>query len=261
MIARQYTVRELKKIISESVNEFKPKLGDSVQKDNLKNNEKAYKDAESNIKDTSKNIKNNAIYAPMNDNKGMQDIDYDNINDEFKDKVKSQMKGYVSVDAEKKHKKDDYGNADFNDIKGFDVKNKILRKGKKVGKEIGLTTRKLKRDELENLTHSVYEGKKNIRLKFKHTEFVNENHMLTKIPDEFKKDGTKIQMVDKNNNEYIVEWSETPKVVCTTKINEQKNRIHELFNYKQTDTKTNCNSRLQEETKITEVLDKVRQLF
>ena len=41
---------------------------------------------------------------------GMHDLTYDSISKPFKDRVKSQMKGYVSKDAEDKHKNDEFGN-------------------------------------------------------------------------------------------------------------------------------------------------------
>ena len=63
------------------------------------------------------------------------------------------------------------------------------------------------------------------------------------------------------NNEYLVEWAEEPKVINRTKINEQKNRIQELFNYKRSESNTNSQSRLTEEKKISDILGKARALM
>ena len=41
-------------------------------------------------------------------------------------------------------------------------------------------------------------------------------------------------MEDKNSNKYFIEWSEEPKILNTTKINEQQAKIKQLFNYKRT---------------------------
>ena len=46
-----YKVEELKKIIRESQNEFKPKLGASVEADNKRNSDKFYKETTKNVKE------------------------------------------------------------------------------------------------------------------------------------------------------------------------------------------------------------------
>ena len=264
MSVKQYSVRELRAIVSESATEFTPKLGTNVEKDNKTINDKAYKDMEQATKSYDGGARNESSKKPRisySDNRGMQDLEYDNINKDFKEKVKSQLKGYVSKDAENKHKKDPFGNAEFTEIDGMDEKNKTLRNGKHIAKEIGLTSREINKKDIEDQTHSVFENKKIARLKFKNTTFLTENHMLTKVPDDFKVDGRKFSMRDKHDNEYLVEWGETPKVSCITKINEQKNRIQELFNYKRGESNTSCASRLTEENKVTDMLNKTRQLM
>ena len=85
--------------------------------------------------------------------------------------------------------------------------------------------------------------------------------MLSRVPDNFKVEGRKFIMKDKNNNEFLVEWSEEPKITNRTKINEQKNRIQELFNYKRSESTTSSQSRLTEETKFSDILGKARKLM
>lgn len=262
MATRSYSVSELKKIVKESANEFKPVYGKNVEKDNKEINDKAYKDMEKETKaydGGARNEKKNINY-PFSDNRGMEDLQYNNMNDTFKDKVKSQLKGYVSSDAEKKHKDDPYGNAEFNDIKGIEDKTKELQKGKDVAKQIGLTSREINKKDFEDLQKSVFENKM-FTIKFKNTTFITENHMLSRVPDNFKVEGKKFIMKDKMNNEYLVEWHEEPIVTNKTKIIEQKNRIQELFNYKRGESNTTNESRLTEDKKFSDILGKARKLM
>lgn len=263
MAIRTYSVSELKKIIKESTSEFEPKFGSkNLQGDNKKINDKAYKETSEKVKSydgSARNEKKNINY-PFSDNRGMEDIQYDNISDDFKKRVESQMKGYVSSDAEKKHKNDPYGNAEFNEIDGIKDKSKELQKGKDIAKEIGLTSREINKKDFEKQQESVFENKVTT-IKFKNTTFLTENHMLSRIPDNFKVEGKKFIMKDKVGNEFLVEWSEEPKVLNKTKINEQKNRIQELFNYKRSEQTTNAQSRLTEDKKISDMLGKARALM
>lgn len=265
METRQYNIGELRKILMEaSQNEFKPVMGKNVEKDNKKINDDAYQEMTKSTKTYDGGQKNKSgkkVQSPIDDNRGMQDLEYDQINNAYKDRVKSQLKGYVSSDAEKKHKDDQYGNAEFNEIDGLEDKTKELKKAKVNSKTIGLTSKELDKKEFENLTSNVFEDKKMPRLKFKNTVFVTEEHMLSKVPDDFKIEGKKFIMKDKNENEYLVEWSENPKSINKTKINEQNNRIQELFSYKSMSSKTTCKSRINEDKKISDMLDKARLLM
>lgn len=260
---RSYSVSELKRIVAESADEFKPKFGlKDLQSDNKKINDKAYKDMEKETKSYdggARNEKKNINY-PFSDNRGMEDLQYDNINDDFKKRVKSQMKGYVSVDAETKHKNDSYGNSEFNEIKGIEDKAKELQKGKDVAKQIGLTSKEINKKDFEDNQKSVFENKVTT-IRFKNTTFITENHMLTKVPDNFKIEGKTFVMKDKVNNEYLVEWYEEPIVTNRSKINEQKNRIQELFNYKRSESNTTNESRLTEDKKFSDILGKARKLM
>lgn len=264
MKTRQYTVRELKNIVKESAQEFKPKFGTNVQDDNKKINDKAYKEMAQATKDYDGGARNESKKKPVtpkDDNRGMENLEYNNMTDEFKNKVKSQMKGYTSSDAEKAHKNDPYGNAEFNGIEGLDDKAKEIKKGRDTAKEIGLTSREIDKKDFENQKKTVYHEGKMPRLKVKSTAFVSEGHMLSKVPDDYKVDGKKFSFRDKNDDEYIVEWSEKPKVTHVTKINEQKNRIMELFNYKRKDSNTTLSGRLTEDKKVEDMMDKARKLM
>lgn len=262
MSVRQYSVRELRRIISESASEFKPVMGKNVENDNKKINDKAYSEASKKAKSFDGGLTDRKkSNIPEDDNRGMQDLEYDNISKDFQDRVKSQIKGFASVDAEKKHSKDAFGNAEFDTVNGLDDKNKKLRTGKEIAKEIGLTSSHIDKKAFKDQSHSIYESEKMFKLKFKNTVFLTENHMLSKVPDDFKVNGKKFIMKDKLDNEYIVEWNETPNIVSLSKINEEKNRIKELFNYKSNESSTSSNSRLTENNKVNDMLDKARKLM
>jgi hypothetical protein len=263
MEVRKYKVSDLRRFLQESANEFKPVMGKNVAKENQTNNEKAYKDMEKEAKAYDGGVKQKDKAKPTypnSDNKGMQDLEYTNMSKDFKERVKSQMKGYTSADAEKNHKDDAFGNADFHEIENMKERHQEMQDGKNKAKEIGLTSREIDKKEFENQSSSVFEAKTYV-LKFKNTTFLTEQHMLSKVPDDFKVEGKKFIMKDKMNNEYLVEWKEEPIIFAKTKINEQQKRIHELFAYKRGDSKTNVNTRLTEDKKINDMLGRTRALM
>lgn len=264
MKTRQYSVRELRKIVTESAQEFKPRLGVNVERDNKRINDKAYQDMASATKDYDGGARNESkkkLQTPADDNRGMENLEYDGVNDAFKKRVRSQMKGYTSEDNEKAHRNDPFGNAEVNDIQGMDDKAKAIKKGRDVAKEIGLTSREIDKKDFEDQRQTVFHEGKMPRLKLKKTKFVCEEHMLSKVPDEYKVNGKKFSFRDKDDDEYIVEWAEEPKVTHLTKINEQKDRIFQLFNYKRKDSNTTHCGRLTEDSRVEDMMNRARQLM
>lgn len=258
MAYRQYSIKELKRIIKESSNEFKPKLGDKVESENKKNNNEAYKESEKLAKEVS--TKNRKIKCPNDDNLGMQDLEYDNINKDFKDRVNAQMKGYTSKDNENKHKNDEYGNADFTEIDGMKQKHAAIKKGKNIAKKNGLTSREIDGKDFDELTSSVFENKKISKIKFKNSCFISEEQIMNKIPDNFKYDGNKFIVEDKNNNKFYIVWNGSDtKILNQNKIVNEHNRILQLFNYKNPNTKNS--TLVNEDNKVNNMLDKSRLLF
>lgn len=263
---RMYQVSAIKDVVKESAKEFQPVFGKNVEKDNKEINDKAYKESEKRTQNYDGGVRNTKkkLTYPETDNKGMQDLEYDNMSPEFAKRVKAQMKGYVSAEAEKKHKDDDFGNAEHNEIEGMDKRAKAFKKGKDVASEIGLTGRELDKKDIEGLTKTIFdESKKYTKITFKNTEFINEGHMLTKVPDDFKVEGRQFIMRDKFNHEYLVEWreDERPYVLSRNKINEQNNRIQQLFKYQYGSTKTTNDIRLNEDKNIGEMLGKIKSLM
>lgn len=271
-----YNVGRIRRIIKESENEFKAVVfGDEETK---KINDKAYKDIEKETKKfdggltSSKKSSGRSLGFDDNESKGMSDLQYDSINKPFQDRVKSQMKGYASKDAEDKHKNDDFGNADF-DKDGNYYKNaakhaKSVKDGRDKATKIGLTGRELDKGEVDKQRKTVGESKGNKikMLTFKKTKFVNENHMMSRIPDEYKVEGNKFIMRDSAKNEYLVEWHAVePKVkekVNMYALNEQKNRIKELWGYKSPEANTTTSAfRLAEDKKYNDMVGRVRDLM
>lgn len=276
MNARVYTLGDLRRVIKESSDEFKPKLGLNVEKDNKKINNDAYKQISKETKVYDGNVKNNDKNESIGDaptaatNKGMQDLEYQGMNNEFKDRVKSQLKGYTSVEDEKNHKGDVFGNAVFGNDKQY---KKMADKAKKdkemkdLGKEIGLTSREIEKGKFKELNNTMFESNNMKKLVFKHTTFLSENHVATRIPDEYKTNGSKFLVKDKSDNEYLVEWADDKanitKRISNEQINEEKNRIKELYNYKSKEyfNGTTTKTRLDEDNKFSDMLNKARKLM
>lgn len=265
------SVGELRRVIKESQNEFKPLVFGADE--TKKTNEKAYSDIKKETEKydggLTKQGKKLGGGISATDNKGMHDLAYDNISKPFKDRVKSQMKGYVSKDAEDKHKNDEFGNATFD--KDENVYNaakehaKAVKQGKDTAAEIGLTSRELSKNDIEKNSETMEESKKIKMLSFKNTKFLSEGHMRTMIPDEYKVEGKKFIMRDGSDNQYLVEW--TAKEPNVTKklnmklVNEQKERIKQLWGYKSAEAKTSTSSfRIQEDNEFADMVKKARKL-
>ena len=264
-------VGELRRVLREG-NEFKPVV--FGVDDTKKTNEKAYSDIKKETEKydgglTKKNSKKLGGGISATDNKGMHDLVYDNISKPFKDRIKSQMKGYVSKDAEDKHKNDEFGNATFD--KDENIYNaakehaKAVKQGKDTAAEIGLTGRELNKNDIEKNTETMEESKKIKMLSFKNTKFLSEGHMMTMIPDEFKVEGKRFIMRDGADNQYLVEWTakepNVTKKLNMTLVNEQKERMKQLWGYKSAEAKTSTsNFRIQENNEFTDMVRKAREL-
>ena len=265
-------VGDLRKTIKESQNEFKPIVFGTDE--TKKTNEKAYSDIKKETEKydggLTKEKKNLGGGINATDNKGMHDLAYDNINKPFKERVKSQMKGYVSKDAEDKHKNDEFGNATFDDEgKIYNAAKdhaEAVKDGKDAAVEIGLTGSKLNKTDVEKQRETMGESKKIKMLTFKNTQFISEGHMMTRIPDEYKTEGNKFIMKDSADNQYLVEWHSTEPSITKkpnmTLVNEQKERMKQLWGYKSAESKTSTSSfRMQEDKEFSDMVNKARKLM
>lgn len=245
---------ELRAIIAESSQEFKAKLGPGVESGNKANNDKAYADAKKRAKDYDGGLDGEVggkkvKYEKKDFNGTMLDYNPENADDKYRKRVKAQVLGYSS-EAEK-----DNGMPKAADFEG----NKNIYDGiKKSGDEMYDAK---KQENLKGLAgrtrpegyfdrEKMYENIKTVR--FKKTEFLNENHMRSRIPDEFKVDGTMFRMKDKSGNEYIVEWKGGANILEYNNhkaVDETMDRMKRLMEYRSSDhsdgnsvsTKTNEN--------------------
>lgn len=272
MSVTRITVGELRRVLSEAKNEMKPVV--FGQEETASINKKAYSDIKKETEKydggLSKEKKEIGGGIKDTDNKGMHDLQFDNINQPFKERVKSQMKGYVSKDAEDKHKNDEFGNATFDNDGSIykDAKEHAdkVKKGKDTAAEIGLTGRELNKKDIEKNKDTMEESKKIKMLSFKNTQFISEGHMMSKIPDEYKNEGNKFIMRDSSNNQYLVEWSsKEPKVtkkINMDLVNEQKERIKQLWGYKSAEAnKSTTTFRLEEDKGFADMVNKARKLM
>lgn len=246
-----YRVSDLNRLIAESStnSEFKPVLGPNVEKDNKANNGKAYKDAEKRAKDfdgglTEKPNKTK-LYPKADSNRTT--LDYNlrvEPTKEWKEKVEAQAKGYTSkMEQDNGIEKAAEFDNDGRIYKQFKDSNDEAQEARNALATSGLVSKELdKKGEIKKKpTMTESKTLKTKRLIFKNTIFLNESQMLQRIPEEYKRDGQTIHMQDKEGNDYVVECvkSQTTGVIETNvinfvneeKLNEQRNRIHELFNY------------------------------
>lgn len=267
------SVASLRKVIreaNEAKNEFKPVYGKDVVSKNKTINADAYKEIEKATKNYDGGVKapnkEAGAVTPAN-NRGMSDLEYDSISKPFKDKVKSQLKGYTSKEAEEMHKDEPFGNATFNDNEEILKHAREAKKEHDKTKTDGLVGSKYKK-ETEDLTQTIGESKKISRIKFKRTEFLSEGHMLSKVPDEYKVKNRRFVMEDSCGNKYIVEWNDEKPIVdkCLNErlVSEEINKIKSLYNYRSKDyfVKTTPVSRVNEgKDEFSNMLNRARQLM
>lgn len=236
-----YRVGDFKRFISESASEFKPVIGDGVAATNKKNNGKSYKQSKEHGKHTQVGEDPSQMVKYVKKEYNRTPLDYTSWNEpsqEWLDKVAAQAEGYTSQ-LEKNNGIEKVGDYEKNKVisKEFMKQSKKIRDAKYELSNSGLTGSKLKNEK----KHTMCEALKPKRLIFKHTKFLNEEQMLSRIPEEYKRDGQRIYMKDGYDNEYIVEcvYGETSRSIETnvlsytnkTKVNEQMKRISELFEY------------------------------
>lgn len=272
-----YKVGDLKNIIKESSQEFKPKMGLNVEKDNTSINDKSYKESEKRAKDFDGGLDEKKVDEKLppkiDGNKTTLDSSFTYEPDkEYKDRIKAQAKGYTSKMEEdndiEKSGEFEQNSEIYNNFK--DAHEEMAGNIKDL-KKSGLTASKMPESTFEK--DSMYENKTKVkRLYFKHTKFLGEEHMLSRIPEEYKVNGQRIIMKDAVDNEYLIEWkvdkdrniSEAKVLNHTnkTELNEEMSRIRNLFNYKSEDyfNTTNSQSRLNESKKINEFINEVKNI-
>lgn len=221
---------ELMSIIAESSQEFKAKLGPGVESNDKKNNKEAYTNAEKRAKDydggLNAEVGEKRVKYEKDDYNGTT-LDYypENVDDAYRERVKAQALGYTSK-LEKDNKLPKTGNYDGNK----DIYDAIKKSGEQMNKDReaeclkGLVGRTRDKEyfKKERMTENV----KTIR--FKKTEFLSEEHMISRIPDEFKVDGNVFRMKDKNDNEYLLEWNGRANILEHTNKKGFENSMNDM---------------------------------
>lgn len=287
------TVKAINKLITESSQEFKAKLGPGVESKDKEINDKAYSDAKKRAKDFDGGLdkelgEEKSEYKKDDFNRTTLDYEPENATPEYKKRVHAQAKGYNSK-AEMNNGIEKTG--DFSDneniYKEFKKSGEDFHNSQKDLKKSGLQAREWPDEVFDK--ESMYESKdgfdmrqminrmssmENKQMKpiteqmktvlFKKTEFLNESHMISKIPDDFKVNGTSFKMKDKKGDEYIVEWKNNKAYVVNhlykQQLSEEMNRIKELMGYKSSDSSTSSSTRLNEnDERFLTTLNKVRK--
>lgn len=281
MLSKRYTFSELNNILMESHNEFNPRIGDKVESEDKKNNEKAVDDIMKQSKEFDGGItdkKKNTNKEDVQDfNKTTLDVNFaSEPGDAYKERVKAQVHGFPSAENEKNSKIEEEndsldfeGNKDFYDTQK--KKSKIVNDMDADIKHAGLKARELPKEYFENDT-LFKENKTMKRLHFKNTVFLSEAQMLKKVPEEFKSADGRFIMKDASGTEYLVEcsYNDTFKhgkltVINKTnkeQINEQLDRMRQLFDYNSSAYMggTTASSRKTETNGLSEMIDHVKQM-
>ena len=281
MLSKRYTFGELNRILMESHNEFNPKIGDKVESEDKKNNEKAVDDIMKQSKEFDGGItdkKKNTNKEDIQDfNKTTLDVEFASEPGEaYRERVKAQVHGFPSADNEKNSKiKEDNKSLDFDgNEKFYDAQKKkseeISDKEAEL-KHAGLKARELPKEDFKNDT-LFKENKTMKRLHFKNTVFLSEAQMLKKVPEEYRTSDGRFIMKDASGTEYLVECSYNKEfnhgkltVINKTnkeQINEQLDRMRELFDYNSSSYMggTTSSSRKTETQGLSEMINRVKDI-
>lgn len=278
--ARKYTLSELMKVMLKESSEHKnPVVGKNVWKDNSQNNVKAVEDIMKQTKEYNDVEEEKRSTNPENItdfNKTTLDVNFSyEPSKEYKERVKAQVQGYPSVLNKKESEIDKNESLDFEGNKEFydnnSKKQKEVTNTKTDIKHSGLKSHNLPKEDFKDKNIFTNENKKMKRLLYNKV-FLNEEHVIKKVPDDYKIDGNKFMMKDINGVEYIVEctkdktvdyiYARVIKVNNPKAVNEQLERIKQLTNYNSSEyfASTTCESRKRENEIISENLSKVKKL-
>lgn len=267
---KSITVGEMRKLIMESQGQFSPVIGKGVESENKKNNDKSYKDAKT--KTNAKEVKVKHNYSKENDyNRTTLDYTFDyDPGKQWKERVHAQAKGYTSkMESENDIEKNaEFGDDFYKEAKKVGQK---LHKNKESFKKSGLQAEELPDDAFKK--EDMYENKEIKTVRFKKTEFLTEEHMMSKIPDEMKCEGRRFKMKDKNDQTYLLEWTknqyngkESAIILEHTnkkKVDESLERMKMLYGFKPGDkaSTTTTQSRVYEHNEgVKQTLDNIRKM-
>jgi hypothetical protein len=265
---KSITVGEMRRLIKESQGQFSPVIGKGVESENKKNNDKSYKDAKT--KTNAKEVKVKHNYSKENDyNRTTLDYTFDyDPGKQWKERVHAQAKGYTSkIESENDIEKNaEFGDDFYKEAKKVGQK---LHKNKESFKKSGLQAEELPDDAFKK--EDMYESKEIKTVRFKKTEFLTEEHMMSKIPDEMKCEGRSFKMKDKNDQTYLLEWTknqyngkESAIILEHTnkkKVDESLERMKALYGFKpgeKTSTTTVQSRVFEQNNGVKQTLDNIR---
>lgn len=275
-----YTLKELTEILKESTSEFNAKTGKGVNNENKRNNAKGVNDI---MKETDKyNKVSSSAQKRKTDPEDIQDYNRTTLDAEFaaepskeyKDRVKSQVEGYASVDNKKNSDAKDNGGLDFKGnetfLKSQSQKMKKIADRKQEVNHAGLKSHNLPKENFKKNT-LFNEHKTMKRLHFKNTRFLSEAQIFDKVPDEYKIDGNRFIMRDKTGTDYLLECRVDDslnytqlKVVNTINrqsVNEELNRMRSLYNYNSEaySQGTTASTRVNEDRELRKLVSQINE--
>lgn len=260
MSEKIYSGAEFKRLLKEGIPGYKPVIGGNAESKNKKINKEANRESIKNtkLKNTKEESKpvigRNGQSTDLGNNKNMLDLQYvDEPSKEWKDRVKQQVTGEDSNQGNSPTEDSAIeGNKQF--YKDAKSASKGVIDNDHIAKTSGLVSKNL--DIPKKPT--AFKESRFKRLNFRNTIFLSENHMRSLIPNDYKKDGNKFIMKDKESNEYFIEWNLKGnisegiilKYENKKKINEEFDKIKHLYSYKSKDhtsyTKQDENSLVEE---------------
>jgi len=195
-------------------------------------------------------------YTIARDAGGMNSIDYDNEDTEV---FKSFMERIDKLNDTSEYDKE-FGT---HDGFGEGEKDNVYDELKKVGKEYKEIKNKTKQTPPVRAIHAeeIKESKTMKRLNFKQS-FKDEKHMMSLIKEDYKVDGNIFLMTD-GNETYKVRWEGDNTlgegVVLQyqnkERINEDKENMKKLFNYKKSDVVGKTNTYINESIQFKKMMD------
>jgi hypothetical protein len=268
---RKISVRDIRKIINEEKNEFKPKFGDGVETENKKNNNKTYKDTKEETGAKEVEIKHD-LGDKLDGNKTTLDYELDNDpGQDYRKRVHAQTQGYTST-LEKDNEIEKIGEFDDSFYKAAKKAHEEMSGNKKELKKSGIQAKELSDKWFDK--EDIYENKNLKTVRFKKTTFLTEEHMISRIPDEMKTEGNIFKMTDKNENTYIVEWKKDEfkntsnaiilEHINNKAVNEELEKMKALYGFKHSTnySKTTGQERINESNDaFASTLEKMRKII
>lgn len=263
-----YSGKEVKKYLTESIPGYKPIImGDSSSK-NKKINKKSNKDSLKNTKlvkpkEDFNPVVPNGQSTDIGNNKNMLDLQFDyDPGKEYKERVKKQVTGEDSTFGNNTEEEDKIkGNKAF--YKAAKEGSKEFVDNKEKLQNSGLVGSKIPVNKKESPFAECINKVK--RLSFKNTKFLNEKHIFSLIPEDYKKDGNSFIMKDVDGDEYLIEWKIDSKTNISegliinhenkVKLKEEFDRIKNLYLY----SSSSHNIKIPNNSKVSENYDVIAE--